>query len=69
MQSNLQLPWGQILLCRNISGLGKEGQILVLYSWGAKRKVSAFDRKQISFDQPTVRGGRKGFAFHLGRFE
>jgi len=50
-------------------GIGERGTDISIISVGAKRKVSAFDRNQVSFGQPTVRGGRKGFAFHLGSIE
>jgi hypothetical protein len=47
-------------------GVGERGTDISIRFVGAKRKVSAFDRNQISFGQPTVGVGRKGFAFHLG---
>jgi hypothetical protein len=50
-------------------GVGGRGTgISIRFVW-AKRKVSAFDRNPISFGQPTVRSGKKGFVFHLGSFE
>jgi len=50
-------------------GVGERGTDISIRFVGGKRMISAFDRNQISFGQPTVKGGRKGFAFYLGSFE